>query len=396
MPETKENTRRWNGYVCPECRLVFRVPKNHDELGIQCPNCSKLLRLPPSTDLLAPSDPNLRNTQGTAENFSSHPAHPVLDQLSEPVSRREGLKKKRRHSHASDEPAWEKEPEETHVRVRKSYLSRMLVWAVTGGLLVVLLLGLTLLWKRSRTMVAPVVVVPTQKEVTEIKTSEPDPIDLPEEMQVSQSALVDELKPLANSFLNAASVEDLLKVIRDPQGVKEKLKAYYPEGKVPPLGMNAFNVSGKLIYRKNLASFDIRTNTFEEKPIVFIRTDEGMKVDWESFVAWSEMPWGKFLNEKPDRSIFFRVSLRPLDYYNFEFSDEKEWQSYEIVSADQEHIIYGYVKRDSELNQKLMPLDAKSARMMMLKLRFLSGARSKNQVLIDEIVGDGWVKEEVE
>src|SRR5688572_10229779 len=41
-----ENARRWSGYVCPDCRFVFRVPQGHDGKGVVCPCCRRLLRIP--------------------------------------------------------------------------------------------------------------------------------------------------------------------------------------------------------------------------------------------------------------------------------------------------------------------------------------------------------------
>ncbi len=49
-----ETPRRWSAYVCPECRFVFRVPRDHDGEGIVCPSCRRMLRLPGEDDETAP------------------------------------------------------------------------------------------------------------------------------------------------------------------------------------------------------------------------------------------------------------------------------------------------------------------------------------------------------
>jgi hypothetical protein len=49
-----ENTRRWSAYVCPECRFVFRVPKDHAGKGVVCTSCQRLLRIPSARDTTLP------------------------------------------------------------------------------------------------------------------------------------------------------------------------------------------------------------------------------------------------------------------------------------------------------------------------------------------------------
>lgn len=46
--------RRWSGFVCPDCRFVFRVPRDHDGEGIVCPSCRRMLRIPKEGEETAP------------------------------------------------------------------------------------------------------------------------------------------------------------------------------------------------------------------------------------------------------------------------------------------------------------------------------------------------------
>src|SRR6478752_8262245 len=62
VPETMESARRWSGYVCPDCRFVFRVPRDHDGNGIVCPSCRRMLRIPTAGDTPPPLMVPLRRT----------------------------------------------------------------------------------------------------------------------------------------------------------------------------------------------------------------------------------------------------------------------------------------------------------------------------------------------
>ena len=55
-----ESARRWSGYVCPDCRFVFRVPRDHDGKGIVCPSCRRLMKIPTAADATPPLLASLR------------------------------------------------------------------------------------------------------------------------------------------------------------------------------------------------------------------------------------------------------------------------------------------------------------------------------------------------
>jgi hypothetical protein len=44
--------RRWNAFVCADCRAIFRIPVGHTGLGIVCPSCERMLRLPKAGDAI--------------------------------------------------------------------------------------------------------------------------------------------------------------------------------------------------------------------------------------------------------------------------------------------------------------------------------------------------------
>lgn len=54
VSDSSVNRRRWSGYVCPDCRLVFRLSMDHDGKGAVCPACSRMLRIPGPGEKLPP------------------------------------------------------------------------------------------------------------------------------------------------------------------------------------------------------------------------------------------------------------------------------------------------------------------------------------------------------
>ena len=54
VSDTPTNRRRWSGYVCPDCRLVFRIQMDHNGRGCVCPSCLRMLRIPAPGEKLPP------------------------------------------------------------------------------------------------------------------------------------------------------------------------------------------------------------------------------------------------------------------------------------------------------------------------------------------------------
>ncbi|WAC18754.1 hypothetical protein OVA24_16110 [Luteolibacter sp. SL250] len=397
MSESTEKARRWNGYVCPDCRFVFRVPRDHDGRGVICPSCRRMLRVPAAGEATPPLvERKIEKVAPVSlpESFQRAREKKAAEGGAAAAPAGE-LRRRRREPSDNEQPDWEKAPTERLVRVGKHRKSNKVLWWAGGllGTAAVVALAVAMLRKEPEPALMPIAVAPVREAApVAAPASVPEAINLPQEMNRSEAELTAELEPLTRGFLQADTVEKLLPFVRDADKVEGKIRAWYPDGKVPAPGMSAFNTKNTLAYRGRLISVSVRTEDFEEKQIAFLRGDDGLKVDWESFVAWSEMPWPRFISEKPEQPVLFRVALKTLEYYNFGFADDRKWQSYELRSPDREHVLYGYVRRDSSLDGRVRPLDGKSTRLVTVKLKYLPGDVKRNQVVIEELVSDGWVE----
>ena len=366
MSETMEKARRWIGYVCPDCRFVFRVPRDHDGQGIVCPSCRRLLKIP------AADDPTPALVAAPKRITTADPAP------------EEGMTmKKRRRSRkgGSENHSWEAQPRGGRSgRGERRQMSMMLIG---GGVLLALILGVVF-YAMNR---GGQEVVRSSAPAAEPAAAEPALVVR------GESEILADAEPMAEKFLTATTVEEILPLVRHPEVTEARMRAFYPEGKVEPAGMAQFNTGGGISLRGNLASVGVRTDDFEERSLAFIDGPDGLEVDWESWVGWSELPWEEFREAKPTDPKLFRVTVSPIEYYNFAFTDDAKWQSYRLTSPDKEHAIYGYVEKGSVLEQRVRPPgDSKSAT-AILELKFPEDARSDNQVEIIRYVAEGWVEE---
>lgn len=255
---------------------------------------------------------------------------------------------------------------------------------IGGGLLMALSIFGVL--KALRGGSAPPVVQPTHLETP--PTTEATPAS----DQLTDEAFLAAAEPLARAFLAASTIEQILPFVRNPDDTRLKILNLYPDGKFEASGMTQFNLRYDIVRQGSALSVLIMTSNQREEEMTFIDTDDGLKVDWDSWVRWSELSWQDFSATKPEREMLFRVVFSEVDYYNFGFNDEQEWRSYLLVSPDGEHTLYGYVLRESQLDYllRLPPDITQAARTLMLKFPSKE-IDSRNQVLITEWLADGWV-----
>lgn len=229
---------------------------------------------------------------------------------------------------------------------------------------------------------------PVKPETGVIQPAAPVPA-----IEKSDAAITAEIEPMTRKFLEATTIEEILPLVRDPATAEPRMRRAYPDGKIPPPGMVEFNTLSEIAREGSVISVNIRNREYEEKPIAYVQQPDGFKIDWESWAGWSDLSWEDFMATKPTETKQFRVNLSAIDYYNTGFSDELKWQSYRLISPDGKHSIYGYAERGSITDARLkLPPDIKSSS-LILNLSFPENATTSNQVLIRELVTEGWVVE---
>lgn len=297
-------------------------------------------------------------------------------------------RRKKRRKKRSDENDWDETPAKVNHRRRED--RRQMMWMLLGGgtLFALIVAGVAMtLWDDGDGEPVAGSGLPLVAEAD--GAGEESGTDV---FQRSDAEFLKLAEPLAERFLNARRVEDLQETVRNPDLAEPRMRAVYPDGKLTPPGMAGFNLRRDVVRKDGFATVTVRTRDYEDKALTFSDAEDGVKVDWESWAGWSAMPWPEFLDKKPEEARVFRVTLSPVDYYNFGFSDDRKWHSYQLVSPDGEHALYAYAERDSVLDARLKPGPDVKHLPLMLALKFPEGG-SHNQVLIEDMTADSWVVE---
>lgn len=312
-------------------------------------------------------------------------------------SRRRSKRKKKQKE--AETPNWEASAGTWRSKKKKNAhaLRSVAVWTTV----IVATFGSTYLIFKEKKATAIVETKPAQVEITNspllLADEELDEtIELPTIMQRSQSEFLSLAEPAAEKFFAATSVDEILPLVRDSEKMRAKIYAYYPDGKIEATAITKFNVSGQVSYKDSFAAVSSLTSEFDQVQLAFFDGKDGLKIDWESWVGWSEMPWEKLIDAKPQRPILIRAKLKTVDYYNFGFADDSKWRAYRLSSPDGAHTLYGYIERNSLLDQRLRPPEKSASSAVTLKIRFPEGEGHRNQVVIHDMISDGWVLPETE
>jgi hypothetical protein len=210
-------------------------------------------------------------------------------------------------------------------------------------------------------------------------------------IEKGDAAIAAEIEPMTRKFLEATRIEEILPLVRDRATAEPRMRRAYPDGKISPPGMAEFNTNAEITREGSIISVNVRTKEYEVKSISYVQEPDGFKIDWESWFGWSDLTWEDFMATKPTEAKTFRVKLSAIEYYNTGFSDDLKWQSYRLTSPDGKNAIYGYAERGSIIDARLkLPPDTKSST-LILNLGFPEDATTSNQVIIRELVTEGWV-----
>jgi hypothetical protein len=353
------------------------VPKDHDGKGVVCASCRRLLRIPSASDTTLPLMTTMEKPVTTDGNEDAD--------LLKPKKRRREQKTSGFEDHAWDQNARSARPGRNEKRTMR------LMMVGGSALFAAMVAGVVVFMKTTPKPAAvvlekaPVVVPPVEKpEVTGGSTL----------IQRGEVALLKEAEPLARKFLDATSVVELLPLIYKPEVAEARMGKFYAGKKIEALGLSKFDASGVFNVNDKTVLCLLFTREQEQRSMVFRDSPQGLKVDWECWVGWSEISWEKFLSEKPTTGHMFRVMASAMEYYNFGFADESKWRSYRLLSPDTEHAIYGYAEKNTELDRKIRPKEDGKSLALTLMLKFPVGASSASQVEIESVLADGWLLEE--
>jgi hypothetical protein len=373
MVEPTQTSRRWNAFVCPDCRHVFRVPGDYDGRGTVCPACRRMLRLPEADEDTPPLVLPLR-------------------------------RKKRASSQRHREEKQERVFDETFAD--KESTSPVLVKIIVAAAIsTVILIAAGLLWPRGETETAqtpgepraatpdPAAPVdPGDSEASETAADdEPsEPVDVP----LRASMVAAELAPVVEHFLTAESLDEARALVRHPDVTGPRMEEFH-NGEYRPPGFRKMTegARGDHVLRDGRWARAVAVSEDFSQQVFWLAKDAGgqWKIDWESWAGWSPWTWKEIREGKPEGPFELRVRLNNVAYYNFDFADESRWSSYSLRGPHDERPLYGYARRGSPADIRLGLHEKQRDRPFRVRVRKPENAANPNQLRIEKVLSEGWL-----
>lgn len=396
--------KRWNAYTCPDCRGIFRAPRDYPGLGIVCPLCDRMLRLPREGDLYpAPSNiaplteqnesPQERIVAATNDLSPSRIAtipHPV-DAQSQASSEHDDnrvIPLQRPNQFQENEWGQTSTAQVARFRNANSFFVRYRFFLISFGVLLLILL-VAVVVKEFRQPAKPT----TDPIISAIPIAE-TPLPNPAPPAKNEFRIMD-LESAVRGFMNAESIDEMKKFIYLDDSVERKVNAYYAAVPWKKIGFSSIledqisiSLDGKVVTVK------VTDRNFEEQDVALRVEPEKYLIDWESWVAWGQMTLDEILTLKPRDAVEVRLQVANEIYFNFDFpkDQENQWVSFKLSFRNEDRVLHGYAPRAGELHDALRLQPDELSRNMILRIRFPANSTSSNQVLIDSVIQDGWVK----
>lgn len=192
------------------------------------------------------------------------------------------------------------------------------------------------------------------------------------------------------------SWEERLSMVRDPGRVKPLMQTYY-EGQMgsdplpgAQLGVARFRIDGAEVLHFSFESS--RPSGVLE--VAMIRDDNGVfRLDWESLVGYCDKTFVQLRLQRPTELTLVRAVVQFDDYYNFEFSDPKEFICLKLISPGGGYSLFAYAERSSQIGEWLEREMAtqESARGLTLTVAYPQNAQSDQCLAVRAILADRWL-----
>ncbi|MEM9478345.1 MAG: hypothetical protein AAGA58_01645 [Verrucomicrobiota bacterium] len=217
-----------------------------------------------------------------------------------------------------------------------------------------------------------------------------------EDLGYSQMVKADIEKSVAiiRAFLNAPSWRERLEFCRMPDRISPLAEEFYRGKEDGPINFRKIEEGSKAQLFENFFITRVVLDDFSERIVAVEKTgEESFLVDWESFVAYCEIPWAQMPVEKPTSPVLMRVIAFYDSYFNFDF-ESNAYSCFRLQSNDGNHTLYGYTMRGTQIDRQMRARiadDDFKRPLLTLEVAYPRNPKSDNQVLIKGMAEVGWV-----
>lgn len=197
---------------------------------------------------------------------------------------------------------------------------------------------------------------------------------------------------VATRFTRARTQQERLQLVREPAEVSEIMAEFFTHGR---------GAREQVAEVKAMPAAGNGTDTFERFAVTMadgstrllcvVVSEAGAKVDFKSYARYGSVSWEALLTGQTRSASEVRVFLEKGNYYNYNFTDEKQRENFIATSPDLDVPVQLYILREAVGAKTLEELIMGKPMRVTLAIRATDDSHDKRQFEITRLVTAGWV-----
>ncbi len=211
--------------------------------------------------------------------------------------------------------------------------------------------------------------------------------------------LIEEAEGLLDRYAEAATVAEVLPLVRDRDRVKERLERLWRPWGAEKRFAPGEEIGNYIIDPPPRPAIGLagRKGDFSRFEMVFVREGGQLKLDWEASEGIGEVQIADLRAGTASAGGAVRAVVQPSGFYTAEFP-ESGFRSYQLADAAGDHFVWGFARQgspvaaalDAEFNEGSVLMEKSAELRATLRLAAASG-RGTNCHEITEMLHKGWV-----
>ena len=199
------------------------------------------------------------------------------------------------------------------------------------------------------------------------------------------------------AFLNASSTEERVAYVRNGKELLPVMKKWYADN--PEEAAKEWP-DGTVTKRKKIVDggryfiiLAVDFATLGTRVLALEQLGKGdIKLDWQTAVGYQPMPLEKFKSEQPRQPTKFWVKVKPSQFYNFGFTEDRYHAVELSYPGHVDFKLNGYIDRKQERAPSLISqLELGIAPSLIVELKFPEGEiKDPSQVEVSKILSNTW------
>lgn len=209
--------------------------------------------------------------------------------------------------------------------------------------------------------------------------------------------LVERIQTAISRFFGAATVDELVPLVRHPERVLPLVRRHHADVPLGPSGVRSIRMLQPVTI-DNRADFWVASVLLEDGAtrnlVIEIDADRNPRIDWETCVFDQPMPWDRYAMERPPgTSMDFRVHAEQDEFFTHEFTDKTKWVCFRLTTPESGETLFGYAGAGGPVARELMEIIGNygGRASVILRLVIPEGLQSRRGVVIEKVMASRWM-----